>query len=63
MIKKGESFYAIVKKGLRSKTLDGKEAAGRRIGPFIALYDNTSLATETEERYFKHTDFHIEKGL
>ena len=62
-IKKGEVFYATVRIGLRSLTLEGKEGAGRRIGPFTASRDNNSLATETENRFFAHRDFKIEKGL
>ena len=39
----GQSFYAVLRKGKFSKTLGGREAAGRKLGPF--------KITEIAERY------------
>lgn len=59
-VKEGQEFYAIVRKGQHSCTLEGEEAAGRKIGPFKAWRDSTSLGAETADRYFCRNDFNIE---
>ena len=61
-IKKGESFYATIRKGPHSITLGGEQAAGRKIGPFIASQDSTALGVDSGDIHFNQMDFKIEKG-
>ena len=51
-IQVGDSFYAIIKKSKYSKTLRGKERAGRRVGPFVCT-GVSKFDIETEDRHFQ----------
>jgi len=62
-IKAGQEFYAVVRKGPHSVTLEGKEGAGRRIGPFRASRDSTSLGVEAGSRFFCPNDFEIIENI
>ena len=59
-VKTGDRFMAIIKKGIYSKTLLGKEEAGKIIGPFVATYTN-ELCVETDTMHFKRNfwDFNL----
>ena len=59
-IKAGQEFYAVVRKGPRSRTLAGVEGAGRRLGPFRATRDSTSLGVQAGSRFFCSHGFQIE---
>jgi len=59
-VKIGQLFYAVVRKGPHSKTLEGVEAAGRRIGPFTASRDSDSLGVVADSRFFSNNAFKIE---
>ena len=59
-VKKGQEFYATVRKGPHSRTLGGEETAGRKIGPFTASRDSTSMGAETKDRFFCTNDFIIQ---
>ena len=61
-ISKGESFYATIRKGPHSITLGGEEAAGRKVGPFVASQDSTALGVDAGDIHFNQMDFKIEKG-
>ena len=58
-VKAGQEFYAVVRKGPRSRTLEGVEGAGRRIGPFRATMDSTSLGVAAGSRFFCPHSFDI----
>lgn len=58
-VKAGQEFYAVVLKSPRSLTLEGREGAGRRIGPFRASRDSTSLGVVAGSRFFGHHFFKI----
>lgn len=65
-MKIGDKFYAIVKRGQHSKTLEGIEAAGRKIGPFTAtkVTKNQIEARDTGfVRQFLFRDFDISGPL
>ena len=59
-IKAGQEFYAVVRKGPHSCTLEGIEGAGKRIGPFRATMDSTSLGVQAGSRFFCPISFKIE---
>jgi len=59
-IRAGKEFYAVVCKGPHSCTLEGIEGAGRRIGPFRATMDSTSLGVAAGSRFFCPDSFKIE---
>jgi len=59
-VKAGQRFYATVRGGPHSRTLDGKEVAGRKIGPFTATRESTSLGVQTGFRFLSKSDFCIE---
>jgi hypothetical protein len=61
IIKKGDKFYAIVKKGDHSKTLDGVEGAGRKLGPFVCTLVKPTLI-ECETHRFYNTDFTFQRS-
>ena len=61
-IKKGQPFYATIRKGPHSCTLGGEQAAGRTIGPFIASQDSTARGVDAGDIHFNQMDFKIEKG-
>jgi len=58
-VKAGQEFYAVVRKGPHSVTLEGVEGAGRRIGPFRATRDSTSLGVQAGSRFFGTHFFEI----
>jgi len=60
-VKQGEQFFAIVRKGVYSKTLAGEEGAGKRIGPFVASGDSTSVGVRAGSRFFRSDHFSIER--
>lgn len=61
----GDLFIATIKKGIRSRTFAGDEAAGKRFGPFAVTGTTTIavLATDNnnEERVFQYRMFMIKK--
>jgi len=59
-VKAGQEFYAVVRKGPQSRTLEGVEGAGKRIGPFRATRDSTSLGVVAGSRFFCPHSFRIE---
>lgn len=59
-VKAGQEFYATILKGPHSRTLEGVEGAGRRIGPFRATRDSTSLGIAAGDRFFCPHSFKIE---
>ncbi len=61
-IKEGESFIATIRRGPHSVTLGGEQAAGRKIGPFVASEDSTALGVDSGDIHFNQMDFKIEKG-
>ncbi len=61
-VKKGEVFYATIRRGPHSITLGGEEATGRTIGPFVASRDSTSLGVDCGDIHFNRIDFKIEKA-
>jgi len=58
-VKAGQEFYAIVRQGPYSRTLEGIEGAGRRLGPFRATTDSTSLGVAAGSRFFCPVSFKI----
>ena len=60
ILKKGDKFMAIIKKGIHSKTLLGEEKAGTRRGPFLATKVRPDVV-ETEEFCFSKPAWYIEK--
>jgi len=58
-VKAGQEFYAVVRKGPHSCTLEGVEGAGRRIGAFRASRDSTSLGVAAGSRFFCPHSFKI----
>ena len=60
-------FHVRVKKGMHSKTLGGREAAGRILGPFRATKILpteiiAALGRDPEGRQFNYNRFEILKG-
>ena len=58
-VKAGQEFYAVVRKGPHSCTLEGVEGAGKRTGPFRATRDSTSLGVAAGDRFFCPDSFDI----
>ncbi len=61
-VKKGEIFYATIRRGPHSITLGGEEAAGRTIGPIVASRNSTSLGVSSGDIHFNQIDFKVEKA-
>ena len=55
----GYSFYAVIRRGERSKNWMGDEMAGKKLGPFQATRE-TNLNVQAGGRVFLLTDFDIE---
>jgi hypothetical protein len=65
-IKIGDTFNVVLRKGIYLKTLgskgisDSKEAAGRKLGPFIAT-KVTAQAVEAGDRIFTFANWTVQK--
>jgi hypothetical protein len=56
-VKRGQWFYAVVR---HSHTIGGTNVTGRKIGPFVATRDSTSLGVNAGDRFFCRQGFKIE---
>ena len=59
-IKPCDTFYAVLRKNERSKTLGGVEAAGRRIGPFVTT-NVAALVVTAGDRIFVPENWTLSK--